>query len=77
MLLIEGEAAQASAAWKQALEADPNQALALRGLGVIACQDGDFEDALDYLQKAAVLDPYDPYTRFYCRDRARGAWEVS
>jgi len=65
VLLIEGESAQASETWTLVLETDPNQALALRGMGVIACQNGDFNGALSYLQNAQKLDPYDPYTRFY------------
>lgn len=55
----QGLLAQAEAAYVQTLNADPNQAHAWHGLGVLAHQTGNQPAALEYLQKAVALAPHE------------------
>jgi len=65
VMLIEGQPSEAEAVFKQILLTEPNHALSLRSLGVIAYQNSEFSGELGYLQKAQTIDPFDPFTRFF------------
>src|SRR4051812_12446056 len=52
-----GQMQQAEAMFKHALSAAPNHPQALRGLGLIAAQKGDAEEALRLIRQAVALHP--------------------
>lgn len=54
-LEAEGKINEAKAAYQAILEADPNHAAALLGLGRLAMNDGDNEGALSYLDQIAIV----------------------
>lgn len=51
--------------FKEVLKLDPENALAMRGVGFAYLQQGDFEHAADYLRRAAQRDTKDPRVHFY------------
>jgi tetratricopeptide (TPR) repeat protein len=53
-------AAEVSAAYTRALELDPNNSLALTGLGRLAAARNDSQAALGFFDRAAAADPTDP-----------------
>ena len=51
-----GKADEAKALYQESLDANPNHARALLGLGRLAMNDGDHETALGYLEKISLVD---------------------
>ena len=52
----EGKTAEAKAAYRAILEADPNHSKALLGLGRVAMNEGDSDAALQYLERVSLVD---------------------
>jgi len=68
--------------FQEVLKLDPDNAVALRGVGFAYLQQRDFEHAADYLRRASQRDSKDPRVHFYyamllsqqgARDEARSA----
>jgi tetratricopeptide (TPR) repeat protein len=57
-----GRLREAETAYRARLASDPNDALALRGLGIIAGQTGHVQQAAALLQRSAAFAPDDPRT---------------
>jgi tetratricopeptide (TPR) repeat protein len=51
--------------FQEVLKLDPDNALALRGVGFAYLQQGDFEHAADFLRRATRRDSKDPRVHFY------------
>ncbi|GGM13991.1 tetratricopeptide repeat protein [Deinococcus aerophilus] len=62
---LQGNAAKAIAAFRQANTLNPDNAILLFNLGDMYYATGDLKMALDYLQQAVIADPRDPYNRAY------------
>ena len=58
-----GDLARAGLLYRAVLEQDPNQADALHYLGVIAMQNGEFDDAARMIRRAVELSPGNPHVR--------------
>jgi tetratricopeptide (TPR) repeat protein len=63
-----GKLDEARRAYEQALVASPDSALLLRELAAIERRDGQAEQALAHLERAAMLDPADRATRLQIAD---------
>ena len=63
-----GKLDEARRAYEQALVASPDSALLLRELAAIERRDGQAEQALAHLERAAMLDPADRATRLQVAD---------
>lgn len=63
--MLQGELELAQSAWEQVLLAEPGNALAMRGLGVIAVLEQQPSQALPNLLAARLADPLDASTHFY------------
>ncbi len=62
---LQGNAAKAIEAFKQANVLNPDNSVLLFNLGDMYYATGDLTAALDYLQQAVIADPRDPYNRAY------------
>jgi len=66
LLLLAGEAAMAAAALDRALALNPNAAHAWLTRGAIHATHNEPEAAIEALERAHRLSPFDPYTFLYC-----------
>lgn len=70
-LKAQGRAERAAAAWKQVLRLrpeSPETPESLKGLGLIAFERGDVEQASRYLTQSFLQNPQDPETRTFLED---------
>jgi tetratricopeptide (TPR) repeat protein len=70
-LKVQGRADGATASWKQVLRLrpeSPETPESLKGLGMIAFERGDAEQASRYLTQSFLQNPYDPETKTFLED---------
>jgi Flp pilus assembly protein TadD len=58
----EGTLEEAAAKFQEALEADPNYALAHSALGVVCGKLGRHEEAIEHALRVCELEPQDPFS---------------
>lgn len=58
----EGKLEEAAAKFQEALEADPNYALAHSALGVVCGKLGRHEEAIEHALRVCELEPQDPFS---------------
>lgn len=58
----EGKLDEAATKLEEALQADPNYALAHSGLAVVLQKLGKHEEAIEHAQKVCELEPNDPFS---------------
>ncbi len=67
-----GRLREAETIYRQILETDPGHPDAWRLLGLIACQLGDYQAGVEFIQRAVALDPYWPEATVQPRKRLEG-----